>query len=31
MQVHADILGPSYEGELEICPMMDPPPNGAKG
>jgi hypothetical protein len=31
MQVHADILGPSYEGELEIRPMMDPPPNGAKG
>jgi hypothetical protein len=32
MQVHADILGPSYEGELEIRPMMDPsvPPNGAK-
>jgi len=28
MQVHADILGPSYEGELEIRPMMDPPPNG---
>jgi len=30
MQVHADILGPSYEGELEIRPMMDVPPNGAK-
>ena len=28
MQVHADILGASYEGELEIRPMMDPPPNG---
>jgi hypothetical protein len=25
MQVHADILGPSYEGELEIRPLMDPP------
>jgi len=30
MQVHADILGPSYEGELEIRTLMDPPPNGAK-
>jgi hypothetical protein len=30
MQVHADILGPSYEGELEIRPMLDPPPKGAK-
>jgi hypothetical protein len=30
MQVHADILGPCYEGELEIRPMMDPPPNGAR-
>jgi hypothetical protein len=30
MQVHADILGPSYEGELEIRPLMDPPPNGGK-
>lgn len=24
MQVHADILGPSYEGELEIRQMVDP-------
>jgi hypothetical protein len=24
MQVHADILGPAYEGELEIRPLMDP-------
>jgi hypothetical protein len=24
MQLHADILGPSYEGELEIRPMFDP-------
>jgi hypothetical protein len=23
MKVHADVLGPSYEGELEIRPMMD--------
>lgn len=23
MQVHADILGPAWEGELEIRPMMD--------
>jgi hypothetical protein len=30
MQVHADILGPSYEGELEIRPMFDGPPNGGK-
>lgn len=26
MQVHADILGPSYEGQLEIRPMFDAPP-----
>lgn len=25
MQVHADILGPAYEGELEIRPMFDGP------
>jgi hypothetical protein len=30
MQVHAEILGPSYEGELEIRPLMDAPPNGTK-
>src|SRR5689334_20815544 len=24
MQLHADILGPSYEGELEIRPIFDP-------
>ena len=24
MQLHADILGPSYEGELEIRPLFDP-------
>ena len=24
MQVHADVLGPSYEGTLEIRPMFDP-------
>jgi hypothetical protein len=30
MQVHADILGPSYEGELEIRPLMDPPPNSSR-
>ena len=30
MQVHADILGPSYEGELEIRPLMEPHPNGGK-
>jgi hypothetical protein len=30
MQIHADILGPSYEGELEIRPMFSAPPNGTK-
>ncbi|MBS1850416.1 MAG: hypothetical protein JST79_05860 [Acidobacteria bacterium] len=30
MQVHADILGPSYEGELEIRPMMANPPQNTK-
>jgi len=25
MQLHADILGSSYEGELEIRPMFDAP------
>jgi hypothetical protein len=25
MQVHADVLGPSYDGELEIRQMPDPP------
>ncbi len=25
MQLHADILGPSYEGELEIRPMFESP------
>jgi hypothetical protein len=23
MQIHADVLGPSYEGELEVRPMYD--------
>src|SRR5882724_2526762 len=26
MQLHADVLGSSYEGELEIRPMFDAPP-----
>lgn len=26
MQLHADILGPSYQMELEIREMFDPPP-----
>src|SRR5262250_2085591 len=26
MQLHADILGPSYEGEMEIRPLMDAQP-----
>ncbi len=30
MQIHADILGPSYEGELEIRPMFGAPPHSAK-
>src|SRR5262244_3422268 len=29
MQLHADILGPAYEGEMEIRPMMDAPPHSA--
>jgi hypothetical protein len=30
MQVHADILGPSYEGVLEVRPMFGTPPNVPK-
>ena len=30
MQIHADILGPAYEGELEIRPIFGAPPNGGK-
>ena len=30
MQLHADILGPSYEGELEIRPMFDSAPQAAR-
>jgi PhnB protein len=30
MQVHADTLGPSYEGELEIRPIFGGSSNGAK-
>jgi hypothetical protein len=26
MQIHADVLGPSYDGELEIRQMPDAPP-----
>ena len=29
MQVHGDILGPSYEGELEIRPIFGAPPDAA--
>jgi len=29
MQLHADILGPSYKGEMEIRPLMDAPPHAA--
>ncbi|HEY6185683.1 MAG TPA: YciI family protein [Terriglobales bacterium] len=27
MQLHVDCLGSSYEGQLEIRPIADPPPN----
>ncbi len=30
MQLHADILGKSYEGQLEIRPMMPQPPNATE-
>jgi hypothetical protein len=30
MQVHADVLGPSYEGELEIRPLFPTPPCSAE-
>jgi len=30
MQVHGDIMGPSYEGELEIRPIVGGSSNGAK-
>jgi hypothetical protein len=30
MQLHTDILGSSYEGQLEIRPMADAPPNNKK-
>jgi hypothetical protein len=29
MKLHADVLGPSYEGELEIRQMADSDPEGA--
>jgi hypothetical protein len=29
MQIHADVLGPEYEGEMEVRPMMEMgPPSG---
>ena len=34
MKIHVDVLGPSYEGELEIRQMFDPSdcgPQHAKG
>ena len=31
MQLHADILGPAWEGELEIRPMMDAMPQDGPG
>ena len=30
MQLHADILGPTYEGELEVRPMFDSAPQAAR-
>jgi hypothetical protein len=30
MQMHSDILGPLYVGELEIRPMFEAPPHSAK-
>jgi len=30
MQIHADILGPTYEGELEVRPMFDSAPHAAR-
>jgi hypothetical protein len=30
MQLYADILGPSYEGQLEIRPLMPQLPNGVQ-
>ena len=30
MQIHADILGPAYEGELEVRPMFDSAPHAAR-
>jgi hypothetical protein len=30
MRVHADILGPAYEGVLEVRPMFGTPPNVPK-
>jgi hypothetical protein len=30
MQLHADMLGPSYEGELEIRPLYGAPPHAPK-
>ena len=29
MQIHADVLGPSYEAECEIREMFDPPPSAS--
>jgi hypothetical protein len=31
LQIHLDILGPSYEGELEIRQMFDPSDSGPEG
>jgi hypothetical protein len=29
MQVHADLLGPTYEAECEVREMFDPPPSSS--
>ena len=31
MKIHVDVLGPSYEGELEIRQMFDPSDRGPEG
>lgn len=31
MQLHADVLGPDWEGQLEIRPMIDPMPQEGSG
>jgi len=30
MKAHVDVLGPSYEGEMEVRPLADQPPDWSK-